>query len=129
MLSVSKILCVDDEPDILTVLAAALRFTLKAEVTAVGSVKAAFESLETAELPDVIILDGMMPEIDGLTACHQLRADPRYQKIPIIFLSARSRRREQEEALAAGATACLTKPFDPMTVGQEILRALEEGDP
>lgn len=125
MTQIRSILCIDDEPDIRTVLKTALAFTLGADVNVAGSAQEAFDYLRAHDLPDLIILDGMMPGIDGLTACRQLRQEPRYAAIPIIFLSASSRRADVEEAMKAGATACLSKPFDPMTIGQEILERLQ----
>ena len=126
MPDISRILCVDDEPDIRTVLSAALKFTLQAEVIALASASEAFEYLENHELPDAILLDSMMPEIDGLTACKRLRADPRYGEVPIIFLTGSARTPgEAELAIAAGATACLGKPFDPMSIGDEIMSILK----
>lgn len=125
MTRISSILCIDDEPDIRTVLKTALAFTLKADVVAVDSAQEAFDYLRAHDPPDLIILDGMMPGMDGLTACRHLRQDPAYAAIPIIFLSASSRRSDVEEAIKSGATACLSKPFDPMTIGQEILDLLQ----
>ena len=124
----SKILVVDDEPDILVVLALALRKTLAIEVIAMLTVLDAFKYLHQHTLPDVIVLDRNMPDVDGLTACHQLQAHPRYREIPIVFLSARDRHDDISEVMAAGATAYLSKPFDPMTVGQQILAAVGFGD-
>ena len=120
-----RILCVDDEPDMRMVLERALALTLEAEVATAGSAEEAFDYLEKHPPPDVILLDGVMPGIDGFQACERLAADPRYRTIPIVFLSARSDDRDRERARAVGATACLAKPFDPMTIGDEICAALE----
>ena len=121
-----RILCVDDEPDIRMVLERALEFTLHAEVATAASAKEAFDYLEGHPLPDVILLDGVMPGMDGYQACAKLSADPRYRSIPVVFLSARVDSDEQERARAVGAAACLAKPFDPMTIGDELCAALEE---
>lgn len=123
-----KILLVDDEPDIRLVLALALRETLAIEVVAMPTVIDAFAYLQTHTLPDVIVLDRNMPDVDGLAACQQLRAHPRYRDIPVVFLSAQDHHDDVCEVMAAGATAYLSKPFDPMTVGQEILAAVGYGD-
>lgn len=124
----SKILLVDDEPDIRIVLALALRETLETEVVAMPTVVAAFDYLQRHTLPDIILLDRNMPGIDGLAACQRLQAHPRYCRIPIVFLSAHDRYEDVREVLDAGAIAYLNKPFDPMTVGQEILAAVGYGD-
>ncbi|MEW6775414.1 MAG: response regulator [Bdellovibrionota bacterium] len=121
-----RILCVDDEPDIRRVLSMALRFTLKAEVATAASAKEAFAHLAANPAPDAVLLDCMMPEIDGYSACQTLRADARYRDLPVIFLSAKANRAEQEQGLRAGADACLTKPFDPMKVGQEVSAVIQE---
>lgn len=127
MSAISRILCVDDEPDIRTILTAALNVTMKAEVAAVASASEAFAYLEQNPLPDAIIMDSRMPGMDGLTACKKLRADERFQSVPIIFLTGRARDDgEQAKAMAAGATGCLSKPFDPMSIGDEILRILQQ---
>jgi len=120
-----KILCVDDEPDIRTVLVAALSYTLNVEVVAMESAMKALEYLAaSSSLPDVIILDGQMPVMSGVDACKAIREVERYGEIPIVFLSANSRR-DMRRAMEAGATACLQKPFDPMTIGNEIRVILE----
>jgi two-component system response regulator RpaA len=62
-------------------------------------------------LPDLILLDLMMPNVDGYTACHRLKADPATQAIPVIVLTASSDPGLNRRAYAAGAVACLTKPF------------------
>ena len=124
----SKILLVDDEPDIRIVLTLALRETLETEVVAMPTVTDAFVYLQSHTLPDVILLDRNMPDVDGLVACQRLQAHPRYRVIPIVFLSARYQHDDVCQVLAAGATAYLSKPFDPMTVGQEILAAVGYGE-
>lgn len=121
-----RILCVDDEPDIRMVLERALELTLEAEVATAASAREAFEYLEDHPPPDVILLDGVMPGMDGYQACARLHADPRFHSIPVVFLSARADLEEQERARAVGATACLAKPFDPMTIGDQLCQALEE---
>ena len=120
---IRRILCVDDEPDIRRVLAAALAYGLGAEVDGVGSAGEAFAYLAGAEAPpDLIILDARMPEMDGFEACAKLRQDPALAGVAILFLTAGSD--SAEAARAAGADGCLAKPFDPMTVGEEIRRVL-----
>lgn len=64
--------------------------------------------------PDVILLDVMMPNMDGVEACRQLKADDATKDIPVVFLSARARDADVTEGTRAGATAYITKPFDPI---------------
>jgi len=90
-----RILCIDDEPDIRKVLATALRFTLQAEVFEAASAQAAFDFLEHNEIPDIIVLDGMMPQMDGYAACRRLRENERFAGIPIVFLTANALPRDR----------------------------------
>jgi putative two-component system response regulator len=79
---------------------------------------------KAAELqPSVVLLDWMMPEMDGLEACRRLKLDPATRDIPVIFLTAKSQEAEIKEGLALGAVGYITKPFDALTLGAEI-RAL-----
>lgn len=63
------------------------------------------------ELPDLILTDVMMPDIDGLTFIRDLRSQPRYSTIPMIVVSAKSSSNDQKEAIDAGATQVISKPF------------------
>jgi two-component system alkaline phosphatase synthesis response regulator PhoP len=65
------------------------------------------------ELPDLVILDLMMPEMDGITVCKQLRADPQTKSIPIIILTAKSEEADRVLGLEMGADDYVTKPFSP----------------
>ncbi len=118
-----RLLCADDEPDIRTILELALGLepSIQAEVLPSG-----IELLARAkeQKPDAILLDAMMPEMDGYETCRRLKADPETASIPVVFLTARAQRGEQDIALEVGAIACLTKPFDPLTLAGELLDTL-----
>ena len=118
-----RLLCVDDEADIRTILALALSLdpTIDATVTA-----SADDMLRLAARPgwDAFLLDGMMPGFDGYELCERLKADPATADVPVLFLTAKTQREEQDRAFAAGAVACLTKPFDPLTIAADIRAAL-----
>ncbi|MCZ7669997.1 MAG: response regulator [Chloroflexi bacterium] len=73
--------------------------------------------------PDAIILDVMMPGMDGITACKKLRANPATRAIPVIMLSGRAQLAAEEEGLAAGANVYLKKPMDPKEL-LDILKGL-----
>jgi CheY-like chemotaxis protein len=78
-----------------------------------------------AELkPDLILLDIMMPKMDGLEVCRHLKADPKLSKIPIVLLSARAQDMDIREGLEIGADAYLTKPFDPVELLDVVGRLL-----
>lgn len=74
---------------------------------------------------DVIVLDWMLPGMDGIDVCRALKADPATAAMPIVFLTAASHAGAHDEALAAGAIGVIAKPFNPMTLGND-LRAIVE---
>ena len=88
-------------------------------VTVVGNGQEALEAVR-AEAPDVILLDWMMPELDGPETCRRLKADPATSAIPVIFLTAKSQETEIQRGLGLGAAGYVTKPFDALTLGQHI---------
>jgi CheY-like chemotaxis protein len=88
-------------------------------VTVVGNGQEALEAVQ-AEAPDVILLDWMMPELDGPETCRRLKADPATSAIPVIFLTAKSQETEIQRGLSLGAAGYVTKPFDALTLGQHI---------
>jgi CheY-like chemotaxis protein len=118
-----RLLCADDEDDIRTILRVALSLDRELEAQFVSSGAEALRRARGGHF-DAIVLDGMMPELDGYETCQRLKADPDTAQIPVIFLTAKSQRDETTRALALGAVACLTKPFDPLTIAGELRRAL-----
>lgn len=66
-----------------------------------------------SERPDLVILDVMMPKLNGKDVCRRLKSDPKTSKVPIIFLSAKAQELDVEAGLELGADAYVTKPFDP----------------
>jgi CheY-like chemotaxis protein len=118
-----RLLCADDEPDIRTILELALSLEPRIEAEILPSGVALLQrALESP--PDAILLDAMMPELDGYETCRRLKADPRTMHVPVVFLTARAQRGDQDSALEVGAIACLTKPFDPLTIAGELMVAL-----
>ncbi len=102
------VLVVDDEEDIRNM----LRLTLTRagyDVREAENGEIALERMQ-GELPDLILLDVLMPGMDGFTVCRQVRADERTAHIPILMLSARSDAGSRQEGIRAGATQYLTKP-------------------
>ena len=105
-----RILVVDDDPDILQF----VRLNLELdgfEVDLAGGGREALE-LAAAAPPDLMLLDVMMPEIDGLTVLRRLRSDPGTSSIPVIILTARSLAEDRVKGLDLGADDYITKPFD-----------------
>jgi two-component system alkaline phosphatase synthesis response regulator PhoP len=121
-----KILFAEDEPDIQFVARIALEDEGHQIVT-VDDGQAAFERA-LAEPFDVILLDVMMPRLDGLGACQKLRDDPRTHNIPVIFLTARSQQFEIQTGLRLGALGYIVKPFDTFTLASEITKLLARGN-
>ncbi len=118
-----RLLCADDEDDIRTILRLALALDRELDVHFVASGAEALAQAKAGRF-DAIVLDGMMPGLDGYETCRRLKADPATAEIPVVFLTAKSQRDETHRALALGAIACLTKPFDPMTIAGDLRRAL-----
>jgi two-component system, OmpR family, response regulator len=118
-----RILCADDDPDIRMILELALGLGPGIEAVVVDSGEAALREVRPGHW-DAVLLDAMMPGLDGYQTCAALRADPATAGIPIVFLTARTERGESERALAAGAVACLAKPFDPLTLAADLQAAL-----
>jgi CheY-like chemotaxis protein len=112
------ILLAEDEPDVQLI----ARLSLKKAGFTVVTAGNGLEALErvAAERPDVILLDWMMPDMDGYETCRRLKADPATADIPVIFLTARVQEAEVARALALGAAGCIGKPFDALTLGQRV---------
>ncbi len=110
-----RILYVDDDPDIREVAQMALDLDEGLEVRACAS---GADAIEVAPLfrPALILLDVMMPQMDGPTTLAHLRADPRTADIPIVFITARTQSAEVEQLKRLGALGVIAKPFDPMTL-------------
>lgn len=104
------ILVVDDNPANLQVLSSFLDQS-SFEVWAARSGEKALQRLENDDLPDLILLDVMMPGIDGFETCKQLKSNPRVQDIPVIFMTALSETADKVKGLQLGAVDYITKPF------------------
>ena len=117
-MSSAKILIVDDEPDIIEFLS----YNLKREGYEIVSANNGREGLTVAERerPDLIILDIMMPEMDGVEVCRQLREREHFQQTVITFLTAREEDYSQIAALDMGGDDYITKPIRPMVLISRI---------
>jgi CheY-like chemotaxis protein len=120
-----RILVVEDVPVVLAV----LRIRLEAEGFAVLTARDGVEALEQvrATHPDLILLDLMLPRLSGERVCQELRADARTRALPIVVLSARVGEAERLRALAAGADAFMSKPYDANRLVGEIRARLAAG--
>ena len=119
-----KLLCADDEPDLRKILELALSIDPGFEVEIVSS---GAELLQRASRSryDAFVLDGMMPGLDGYETCRRLKDDPATASIPVVFLTAKTQQEEMRRAMSLGASACLTKPFDPLTLAIELRAVLD----
>ena len=114
-----KVLIVEDEPNIVT----ALEFLLKRSGYDVRAVSNGEEALATVEsyVPDVVLLDVMMPVRSGYDVCQRMRERPEWRHIRIVMLSAKGREAEVSKGLSLGADLYITKPFST----QELIAAID----
>lgn len=121
---IRKVMMVDDEPHIRRIGELSLKGVGKWQVVLAGSGKEALD-LARREQPDVILLDVMMPGMDGPATLAELRENAETAAIPVIFLTAKAQRHEVERYRQLGAAGVLTKPFDPMTLPDDVRGILE----
>jgi two-component system alkaline phosphatase synthesis response regulator PhoP len=113
-----KILVVDDERYILHI----LDFSLGAEgyeVITAGDGEQAVERTK-ADRPDLVVMDIMMPRMDGFEACRIIKSDPETRDIPVIMLTAKGREVDRKRGMDAGADEYLTKPFSPAKLIERV---------
>ncbi|NOX25734.1 MAG: response regulator [Deltaproteobacteria bacterium] len=113
----AKILVVDDVPDNLRMLIEILKDEF-ATIPAISG-KAALEKLENLDI-DLVLLDILMPEMDGYETCRAIKANPGSADIPVIFITAVSEVMDDTKGFAAGAVDYITKPFNPVTVRARV---------
>lgn len=108
----ARILVVDDDPTIVRL----LRINLELEG---HEVREATDGRRAGELagggwPDLVLLDIMLPDVDGFAVCEQIRADPATASIPVVLVSARAQAADRARGREVGCSAYVTKPFDPI---------------
>ena len=120
----AKILVVDDEPHI----AELIRFVVSKDGYEPNVVHNGEDALRQAKEwgPDLIILDVMMPGMDGYEVCEKLKADPQTSAIPVMMLTALNMGENLEQALEKKADWYLTKPFDPAHLRKRVAKLLEK---
>lgn len=123
----ANILLVEDEPGIQELLKLNLG-QAGHQVTAADDAEGALQYLKTT-LPDVILLDWMLPGMSGIDLCRRLRADKRYQPVPIIMLTARGEEQDRVAGLDTGADDYITKPFSPRELVSRIRAVLRRRAP
>ena len=117
-----NILIVDDEPNILL----SLEFLMKKNGYNVFVGRDGQEAIDTimSESIDLVILDIMMPEVDGLEVCRRLRANPQTEDVKVIFLSAKIKEEEIEAGYQAGADTYITKPYSTRDIVKKVKELL-----
>ena len=118
-----SVLVVDDEPNIVM----SLEFLMEQagfEVRVAADGEAALQAMED-KLPDLVLLDVMMPKRDGYDLCQMIRAKPEWKHVRIIMLTAKGREVEREKGMALGADDYVTKPFSNQDIVARARRALD----
>jgi CheY-like chemotaxis protein len=118
-----RILIIDDEDDIREVAALSLETVAGWDVMMAGSGAAGIVKAQE-QRPDAILLDVMMPVMDGPTTFRELRARPETANIPVILLTAKVQAADQKRFSDLGVAAVMFKPFDPLTLAGDIAHAL-----
>ncbi|UXH76764.1 response regulator [Roseateles amylovorans] len=121
------IIAIDDQPDIRKLIRMTLEFK-DFQVIEADSGEAGL-ALVRQHRPDLILLDVMMPGLDGFAVSNTLAADPELRRIPVVMLTALDRPKDVEAGLHTGARAYLTKPFSPMALIQLVGRLSQEAPP
>jgi CheY-like chemotaxis protein len=115
-----KVLFAEDDDDIRALIQFSLQDVGGLEVMACASGAQALEAVASYR-PDLVLLDVMMPGLSGPETLESLRRLPVMQGVPVVFLTAKAMRNEIEGLLSLGATGLIVKPFDPMTLAQDLL--------
>ncbi len=121
MSHLKRILLVDDDPDVRSVLQMALEVVGQYTVCSCESGAEALARIEAFQ-PQLVILDVMMPDMDGPETLQRLHACGALKQVATVFLTAKAYAHEQERLRGLGVDGVLTKPFDPMTVSGELQR-------
>jgi DNA-binding NarL/FixJ family response regulator len=117
-----RLLLIDDDPNLILLVKDYLEFRGYEVVTAENGRKA-LEVLDL-EIPDMIICDVMMPEMDGYTLVEHVRKDPRTNWIPVLFLSAKGQSQDRVKGLNTGADVYMVKPFEPEELVAQVEASL-----
>lgn len=118
------VLYVDDEPDIREIVQMALALSEQLSVHTCESGEQALAAIPRVK-PDLVMLDVMMPGMDGPTTMRKMRADPALTDIPVIFMTAKAMPQEITRFHELGALGVIPKPFDPMRLTQQVFAMWE----
>ncbi len=118
-----RILIIDDEETIQTVVQFGIRMAAGWEVLTAGSGPQGIHTAQTGQ-PDVILLDVMMPEMDGIATFRALQSHAETKQIPVIFLTAKAQTAEKRQFNDLGVSGVITKPFNSLDLPEQIARIL-----
>jgi DNA-binding response OmpR family regulator len=113
-----RVLVVDDEPDVLLLCRVNFEFAGH-EVLEADDAEAAI-TMATSEQPDLIVLDVMLPNRDGLSVLRQLNDQPETKQVPVVLLTAKTQEHDRLDGYEAGAAEYITKPFSPISLTEAI---------
>lgn len=122
-MSDKRILIIDDQETIQHVVQFGIQMISGWEVLRANSGSEGIHTAQT-ERPDVILLDVMMPDMDGLTTFKKLQADPQTKTIPVIFLTAKAETSEKRQFQDLGISGVITKPFNSLELPEQIAKIL-----
>ncbi len=117
-----RIMVVDDEPDIVKLVKISLEMANFEVIEAYSGVEA-LEKVKSI-IPDLFLLDIMMPDMNGYQVCEKLKANDKTKSIPVVMLTAKGQRGDAEQGLKVGADDYIIKPFDPYELGEQISEIL-----
>lgn len=122
------VLYVDDEPDIREVVEMSLALVDGLQVHTCDSGARALQEVQQLR-PDLVLLDVMMPGMDGPATLVQLRQLPHSAHIPVVFMTAKAMPQELQRLIQLGAAGMIAKPFDPMRLGEQLLAIWDKLEP
>ncbi|MEJ2175664.1 MAG: response regulator [bacterium] len=117
--SLEKVLYVEDDEDIQRIVRMSLERVGKMTVEIVSNPTQAIEHMKVFQ-PDLVMLDWMMPEMDGPTLFRKMQEDPEVAALPVIFITAKASPRELEELVRLGAKGTISKPFSPKDLPDQL---------
>ncbi|MTJ13379.1 response regulator [Anabaena sp. UHCC 0187] len=123
-MKIKKVLVIDDEDDIREVAQISLEIMAGFKVIVAATSQEGIQKAET-EQPDAILLDVMLPDMDGLITFEQLQSNPRTKHIPVILLTAKIQLSDQRRFASLGIKAVISKPFKPAQLAEQLLVALD----
>jgi CheY-like chemotaxis protein len=114
-----KVLYVEDDEDIQRIVRLSLERVGKLSIEVVGNSTLAIAAMKTYQ-PDLVMLDWMMPEMDGPTLFRKMMEDPEVAHLPVVFITAKASSRELDSLIAMGAKGTISKPFSPKDLPEQL---------